>query len=80
MTSSQEVTLHKTTVCAYSLRARERPTVSLPVDWDEVRECLRARAPRLLTFEAADALRRVEERGDLFAPLLTLKQKLPRLG
>jgi bifunctional non-homologous end joining protein LigD len=71
---------HKTTVCAYSLRARERPTVSMPVTWDEIARCLRARDPALLSFETDVALRRVEERGDLFAPLLTLKQKLPRFG
>lgn len=70
---------HKTTVCVYSLRARERPTVSLPVTWDEVRRCLRAKDPDLLSFEADAALHRVEERGDLFAPLLTMKQRLPRL-
>jgi bifunctional non-homologous end joining protein LigD len=63
---------HKTTVCVYSLRAKERPTVSMPVTWDEVRK-------GGLTFEAEEALRRVDQRGDLFAPLLSLKQKLPRL-
>ena len=71
---------HKTTVCVYSLRARERPTVSMPVTWDEVRDCLRAKDPSLLSFEADAALRRVERHGDLFAPLLSLKQKLPRVN
>ena len=71
---------HKTTVCVYSLRARERPTVSMPVTWSEVRRCLRARDPSLLSFEADAALRRVEKRGDLFAPMLGLKQELPRSG
>jgi bifunctional non-homologous end joining protein LigD len=71
---------HKTTVCVYSLRARERPTVSMPVTWSEVRRCLRARDPSLLSFEADAALRRVEKRGDLFAPMLSLKQELPRSG
>jgi bifunctional non-homologous end joining protein LigD len=70
--------VHKTTVGVYSLRAKERPTVSTPVSWDEVRRCLDARDPSLLTFETDVALRRVEQMGDLFAPLLTLKQKLPR--
>jgi len=69
---------HKTTVCVYSLRARERPTVSMPVTWTEVEGCLRAKDPARLAFEADVALRRVEERGDLFEPLLSLKQKLPR--
>jgi len=64
----------KTTVNAYSLRAMERPTVSTPVTWDEVRA---ARTVEDLTFEARDALRRVDEQGDLFAPVLSLVQKLP---
>ena len=63
---------HKTTVCVYSLRAKDRPTVSMPVGWDEVEE------PRTLSFESDQALARVEKVGDLFAPLLSLKQKLPR--
>jgi bifunctional non-homologous end joining protein LigD len=70
---------HKTTVCVYSLRARERPTVSTPVTWDEIARCLAKRDPALLSFETEAALRRAE-RGDLFAPLLTMKQKLPRFG
>jgi bifunctional non-homologous end joining protein LigD len=68
----------KTTVCAYSLRARERPTVSMPLTWDEVAECADSGDLRPVTFEAADALARVEEVGDLFAPVLTQKQKLPK--
>ncbi len=57
----------KTTVSVYSLRARARPTVSTPVTWDEVKAC---RAPDDLLFTSEDVLARVEERGDLFAPLL----------
>ncbi|HEX8066421.1 MAG TPA: DNA ligase D [Thermoleophilaceae bacterium] len=68
---------HKTTVCVYSLRARERPTVSTPVRWDEVEACAREGDPAILTFEADRALARVEEDGDLMAPLLTLEQELP---
>jgi bifunctional non-homologous end joining protein LigD len=64
----------KTTVNAYSLRALERPTVSTPVTWDEVRA---ARTVEDLTFEAGDVLRRVDEQGDLFAPVLSLVQALP---
>ena len=69
---------HKTTVCAYSLRARERPTVSTPVSWKEVQTAFEARDPSMLVFEAQDVLARIRKRADLFAPVLTLKQKLPR--
>jgi bifunctional non-homologous end joining protein LigD len=68
---------HKTTVTVYSLRAKEHPTVSTPVTWDEVETALKKKNPKLLTFEAADVLKRVEKHGDLFAPVLQLKQKLP---
>jgi bifunctional non-homologous end joining protein LigD len=68
---------HKTTVCVYSLRARERPTVSTPVAWDEVEHALKAKDPAVLAFEADQLLARVEDRGDLFAPVLTLQQALP---
>jgi bifunctional non-homologous end joining protein LigD len=68
---------HKTTVNVYSLRAKERPTVSTPVSWDEVEECLRKKDADLLTFPSDQVLARVEELGDLFAPVLTLKQELP---
>jgi bifunctional non-homologous end joining protein LigD len=69
---------HKTTVCPYSLRARERPTVSTPVTWRELESAFKARDPSALVFEARDVLARVKKRGDLFAPVLSLKQKLPR--
>jgi bifunctional non-homologous end joining protein LigD len=65
---------NKTTVTAYSLRAMARPTVSTPVTWDEVRA---TRRPEDLTFEAAEVLRRVDEHGDLFAPVVSLVQSLP---
>jgi bifunctional non-homologous end joining protein LigD len=67
-------TASKTTVCAYSLRARPRPTVSTPVTWDEVDDAA-AGAP--LSFEAPEVLERVARDGDLFAPLVTLEQQLP---
>jgi bifunctional non-homologous end joining protein LigD len=70
---------HKTTVCVYSLRAKERPTVSTPVTWEEVEAASRRRSGKVLTFEHDDVLARVEERGDLFAPVLTLRQGLPTL-
>ena len=70
---------HKTTVCVYSLRARERPTVSTPVSWDEVHQALEAGDPGRLVFEFDDVLRRVDENGDLFAPVLAMQQELPGL-
>jgi bifunctional non-homologous end joining protein LigD len=67
----------KTTVNVYSPRAKDRPTVSTPVTWDEVRACLEARDPELLVFDTAQVLARVEDQGDLFAEALTLTQELP---
>ena len=71
---------HKTTVNVYSLRARERPTVSTPLEWDEVRACLDSGDPQALVFEASEVIQRVAERGDLFAPVLSLVQEIPSLG
>jgi bifunctional non-homologous end joining protein LigD len=71
---------HKTTVCVYSLRARERPTVSTPVTWDEVEDALDAGDPAGLRFEAPEVLARVERMGDLFAPVVGEVQRLPALG
>jgi bifunctional non-homologous end joining protein LigD len=67
----------KTTVAVYSMRARERPTVSTPVSWDEVERCAKKEDPELLVFEASDVLKRVEKHGDLFEPVLKEKQRLP---
>jgi bifunctional non-homologous end joining protein LigD len=64
---------NKTTVCVYSLRARERPTVSTPVRWEELEH------PDALVFEASEVLARVEEHGDLYAPVVELQQELPDL-
>jgi bifunctional non-homologous end joining protein LigD len=64
---------HKTTVGVYSLRARERPTVSTPLAWEELED------PESLVFEAADVLERVERHGDLFAPVVEMRQELPDL-
>jgi len=69
----------KTTIAVYSLRARERPTVSTPVTWEEVEHAIDKDDPDLLSFEAADVLKRIEKQGDLFAPVLELEQKLPEL-
>ncbi|HET9441827.1 MAG TPA: non-homologous end-joining DNA ligase [Acidimicrobiales bacterium] len=66
----------KTTIGVYSLRAREAPTVSTPLRWDEVERA----DPAALRFTAGDVLERVEAHGDLFAPTLELRQSLPRLG
>jgi bifunctional non-homologous end joining protein LigD len=68
---------HKTTACVYTMRARSQPTVSCPVTWEELEQTLQKRAPNRLTFKTDDVLKRVEEKGDLFAPILKLKQKLP---
>ena len=70
---------HKTTIAVYSLRAREHPTVSTPVKWEEVDHLLKKKDPALLVFEAGQVLKRVERMGDLFEPALKLKQKLPKL-
>jgi bifunctional non-homologous end joining protein LigD len=69
----------KTTIAVYSLRARERPTVSTPVSWEEIDAALEREDADCLVFEAGDVLRRIEEHGDLFAPVLKLKQALPEL-
>jgi bifunctional non-homologous end joining protein LigD len=68
---------HKTTICVYSLRAREEPTVSTPVAWNEVENCLKKKKAYLLRFRSDQVLARVEKRGDLFEPVEQLKQKLP---
>ena len=69
---------HKTTVCVYSLRAKQRPMVSTPVTWAEVAAAVKQRDPSLLAFDAGQVLRRAEQHGDLFEPVLKLKQRLPR--
>ena len=71
---------HKTTISIYSLRAREHPTVSTPVTWDEVEQALKKKDASRLVFEAKDVLARVQKMGDLFAPVQKLKQALPQLA
>jgi bifunctional non-homologous end joining protein LigD len=71
--------LTKTTVAAYSLRARPRPTVSTPVTWDEVADAVGA-DEGVFVFDLDDVRRRVEEHGDLFAEVATREQELPALG
>jgi bifunctional non-homologous end joining protein LigD len=67
---------HKTTINVYSLRAKDHPTVSTPVSWQEIETALKKRNPKLLAFEAKNVLKRVAKLGDLFEPVLKLKQKL----
>jgi hypothetical protein len=69
----------KTTVAVYSMRGkRDRPFVSMPVTWEELKKLVRTRKTSALFFSPADALRRLKRKGDLFAPVLTLKQSLPK--
>jgi bifunctional non-homologous end joining protein LigD len=70
---------HKTTVTVYSVRARERPTVSTPLLWEEVERCRAGGDPAALTFETDQVLARVEQLGDLFAPAAETVQRLPPL-
>lgn len=69
----------KTTICVYSLRARERPTCSTPVTWDEVEATASSGDGSALVFETGDVLKRLDDQGDLFAPVLELTQDLPKL-
>jgi bifunctional non-homologous end joining protein LigD len=70
---------HKTTVAVYSLRARENPTVSTPVQWEEVERALKKKDASVLVFQAPQVVARAEKMGDLFEPVLKLKQRLPDL-
>jgi bifunctional non-homologous end joining protein LigD len=69
----------KTTIGVYSLRARERPTASMPVTWREVERTAKGGSPEKLRFEIPAAIKRIEKEGDLFEPVLKLRQKLPKL-
>jgi bifunctional non-homologous end joining protein LigD len=65
---------YKTTVCVYSLRAqRNHPYVSAPVDWNEVERA----DMHHLVFRPEDVIGRVKKMGDLFKPVLTMKQEIP---
>ncbi len=68
---------HKTTVSVYSLRAREQPTVSTPLTWEEVESVVASRDPDELVFTADEVVDRVAEHGDLFAGVVELRQSLP---
>jgi bifunctional non-homologous end joining protein LigD len=69
---------HKTTICVYSLRAKDEPTVSTPVTWSEVENCLKKKNAGVLKFRSDQVLARVEKMGDLFDPVEKLKQKPPK--
>ena len=69
----------KTTVSVYSLRAKvHRPYVSMPVEWEELEAAFKKNKKELLFFKPEESLRRLEETGDTFRPLLSLVQKPPR--
>jgi bifunctional non-homologous end joining protein LigD len=70
---------YKTTICVYSLRARERPTVSTPLTWDEVAAVAESGDAEQVVFDADAVLARVDKLGDLFGPVATLEQQLPKL-
>jgi bifunctional non-homologous end joining protein LigD len=61
------------------LRAKAFPTVSTPLTWDEVKKAVKRNDLKLLSFQTGDVLKRMKKMGDLFAPVLTLKQKLPKI-
>jgi DNA ligase D-like protein (predicted polymerase)/DNA ligase D-like protein (predicted 3'-phosphoesterase) len=65
----------KTTVAPYSLRARDWPTVSTPVTWDEIRAC---REVDDLVFVADEVVQRVAEFGDPLADMASHAAHLPR--
>jgi bifunctional non-homologous end joining protein LigD len=69
----------KTTICVYSLRAREHPTCSTPITWDEVEAAASSGDGSALVFETTDVLKRIDDHGDLFSPVLELEQELPVL-
>jgi bifunctional non-homologous end joining protein LigD len=69
---------HKTTICVYSLRARDQPTASTPVTWEEVAATVKKMNAKRLIFRGEQTLARVEKMGDLFAEVERLKQKLPK--
>jgi bifunctional non-homologous end joining protein LigD len=67
----------KSTICAYSPRGRDEPTVSTPVRWEEVDRCIERGDAGLLRFTTADVVRRADRDGDPFAGVLSVVQRLP---
>ncbi|MEN6645284.1 MAG: non-homologous end-joining DNA ligase [Armatimonadia bacterium] len=70
---------HKSTVCVYSLRVWERPTVSTPLKWEEVQDAVDRKDGSGLSFETEQTLERVQQYGDLYALVATLQQNMPVL-
>ncbi|MBC7366160.1 MAG: hypothetical protein H7343_04995 [Undibacterium sp.] len=69
----------KTTVAVYSVRGKhDTPFVSMPVTWPELKRALRTKKTGALFFTPAAAIRRLKKSGDIFSPVLTLKQALPK--
>jgi bifunctional non-homologous end joining protein LigD len=69
---------HKTTISVYSLRAKDAPTASTPVTWEEVGETVKKKSGKRFVFHCDQTVARVEKMGDLFESVETLKQKLPK--
>ncbi|MEW6569648.1 MAG: non-homologous end-joining DNA ligase [Nitrospirota bacterium] len=69
----------KTMICVYSLRAREKPTVSFPLEWKELENLAELGDPKKLEVLHSEAVSRAEKQGDLFQEILLKKQKLPHL-
>jgi bifunctional non-homologous end joining protein LigD len=70
---------HKTTVCVYSMRAREEPTVSAPISWDRIFDAQKKKDTDGLVMTWKQVLDQVESEGDLFEPIISMEQFLPAL-
>jgi bifunctional non-homologous end joining protein LigD len=69
----------KTMICVYSLRAREKPFVSFPLAWRELENLVGLGDPERFQVSHSEAVRRAEEKGDLFREVLVKEQKLPHI-
>ena len=69
----------KTMICVYSLRAREKPFVSFPLEWRQLEQLAGQGDPERLQVIYSEAVSRAEKMGDLFREVLLKKQKLPHL-
>jgi bifunctional non-homologous end joining protein LigD len=67
----------KTTAAVYSIRAKERPTASTPLEWEEVEAAAEGGEAAALVFTVEDLRARIAAKGDLYAALLSQKQELP---